>query len=250
MITPLKLIAGSLVAAGLQCCPAGAEEVIATVVPSTILIGSNYSGGHIVVFGAIANDQPSRSYDAVVTVTGPRQDLLVRRKERVLGIWVNRRSRAFSGIPSFLAVFSNRPFDAIASADTLHQHRVGLKHVIFTEKAVDEDDPFAINLIRTRVDESLYIEQPNGVSFVSPAVFRVEIPLPKRALTGAYEVDLKIFSDGAAIAHTTSTFNVVKIGVAQFVARASVDHSLIYGMAALLMALLTGWMASVAFRRG
>jgi uncharacterized protein (TIGR02186 family) len=250
VIAPLRLIAGSLVAAGLQCFSAGADEVIATVAPSTILIGSDYSGGSIVVFGAIANDQPSRSYDAIVTVTGPRQDLLVRRKERVFGIWVNRRSRTFSDVPSFLAVFANRPFDAIASADMLLRHRVGLKHSIFAEKAVDEDDPFAANLIRTRIDESLYIEQPKGVSFVSPAVFRVEIPLPKRALIGAYDVVLKIFAGGAPVAQTRSTFNVEKVGVAQFVATASVDHGLIYGLATMGIALLTGWIASIAFRRG
>jgi uncharacterized protein (TIGR02186 family) len=249
MIAPLRHIVGSLVAVGLQCCSAGAEQVIATVAPSTILIGSNYSGGSIVVFGAIANNQPSRTYDAVVTVTGPRQDLLVRRKERVLGIWVNRHSRTFSDVPSFLAVFANRPYDAIASADMLLRHRVGLKHSIFVDKTVDEDDPFAINLIRTRIDESLYIEQPKGVSFVSPAVFRVEIPLPKRALIGAYNVDLMIFAGGAPVAQTRSTFIVEKIGVAQFVATASVDHSLVYGLATMGMALLTGWIASIAFRR-
>jgi len=239
-----------MVAVSLQCYPAGAEEVIATVAPSTISIGSNYSGGSIVVFGAIAHNQPSRSYDAVVVVTGPRQDLLVRRKERVLGVWVNRRSRTFADVPSFLAVFANRPFGTIASVDTLLQHRIGLKHSVFADKTVDEDDPFATNLIRTRIDESLYIEQPKGVSFVSPAVFRVEIPLPKRALIGAYDVVLEIFAGGAPVAQTRSTFNVEKVGVAQFVATASINYSLIYGLATMGMALLTGWIASIAFRRG
>jgi uncharacterized protein (TIGR02186 family) len=146
-------------------------------------------------------------------------------------------------------VFANHPFDAIASADTLLQHRVGLKHSIFAEKAIDEDDPFATNLIRTRIDESLYIEQPKGVSFVSPAVLRVEIPLPKRALIGAYDVALKIFAGGVPVARTRSTFNVKKVGMAQFVVMSSVDHSLIYGLAAMGIALLTGWIASIAFRR-
>jgi hypothetical protein len=38
--------------------------------------------------------------------------------------------------------------------------------------------------------------------------------------------------------------------VAQFVATASVDHGLIYGLATMGIALLTGWIASIAFRRG
>jgi Putative transmembrane protein (Alph_Pro_TM) len=61
---------------------------------------------------------------------------------------------------------------------------------------------------------------------------------------------LKISAAAAPVAQTRSTFNVEKIGVAQFVAAASVDHSLIYGLATMGMALLTGWIASIAFRRG
>jgi uncharacterized protein (TIGR02186 family) len=250
VIAALRLIAGSLAALVFQCSFAGAEQLIATVAPSMISIGSSYSGGHIVVFGAIANGNTSSiGYDAVVTVSGPRQNLLVRRKERVLGVWINRQSRIFEDIPSYLAVFANRPFDAIASVDTLRRHRIGLKHSIFIDKTVDEDDPFQTNLIHTRIDEGLYIEQPRGVSFASPAVFRAEIPLPKHALTGAYDVELMIFANGAPVAQTKSMFNVDKIGMAQFVVKSSIDQSLIYGLATMGMALLTGWIASIAFRR-
>ena len=51
------------------------------------------------------------------------------------------------------------------------------------------------------------------------------------------------------IARTTSAFEVVKAGFEQFVANAARDHGLLYGLATALMALLTGWFASVVFRR-
>jgi uncharacterized protein (TIGR02186 family) len=250
VIAFLRHVATSLAVLLSYCASAGAQQVIATVAPSKISIGANYSGGSIVVFGAIAKGQPGRSYDAVVTVTGPRQNLLVRRKERVLGIWVNRHSRSFSNVPSFLAVFANRSFDAIAKPDTVRQQRLGLKYGIFIDKTADETDPFEQNLIHARIDEGLYIEQLKGVSFVSPSVFRTEIPMPKNALTGVYDVDLKIFANGALVAQTKAVFNVAKIGLAQFVVKSSVDHSLAYGLATMGMALLTGWIGSVAFRRG
>jgi putative transmembrane protein Alph_Pro_TM len=41
----------------------------------------------------------------------------------------------------------------------------------------------------------------------------------------------------------------VKVGFEQFVVEAARDHGLLYGFAAACMALLTGWIASVAFRR-
>jgi uncharacterized protein (TIGR02186 family) len=87
------------------------------------------------------------------------------------------------------------------------------------------------------------------VTFISPAAFRVEIPLPQSVLVGNYSVDLKLFSNGAVIAQNESTFNVEKVGVEKLVVKASVDHSFIYGLATTAMALLTGWLASIAFRR-
>lgn len=229
---------------------AGAEEVIATIAPSTISIGSSYTGGSIVVFGAIAKGERSRSYDAVVTVVGPRQNLVVRRKERVLGVWVNRRSHTFDNVPSFLAVLANRPLEAVARPELLSRLRLGLVYNVLSDRAADESDPFEQNLIRTRIEEGLYREQKSGVSFVSPSVVRAEIPMPKNALTGAYEVDLKIFAGGALVAQTKAVFTVEKVGVAQFVAVSSLDHSFLYGMTTMAMALLTGWIGSVAFRRG
>lgn len=249
-MTATLRLAGALLALLLHGASAGAMDLIATVAPAKVSITANYSGRSIVVFGAIAKGEPARHYDAVVTVAGPPQDLIVRRKERVLGVWVNSHSRTFTAVPSFLAVLANRKFDAIAADAALRRHRVGLKHVIFIGDSVDENDPFRANLIKARVDENLYVQRTNAVNFVSPAVFRAEVPLPKSALTGAYDVNMKVFVDGALAAQGSSTFTVEKIGVAQFVVMSSVDHSLIYGLATMIMALATGWIGSIAFRRG
>ena len=51
------------------------------------------------------------------------------------------------------------------------------------------------------------------------------------------------------VAHTDSAFEIVKVGFEQFVVTAARDHGLAYGLATAMMALLTGWMASVVFRR-
>lgn len=243
-------LAAALLALLLSGASAGAVEVIATVAPAKISITANYSGRSIVVFGAIAKGEPAHRYDAVITVAGPPQNIIVRRKERVLGVWVNRRNRTFVAIPSFLAVFANRKFDDIADGVAQRRYGLGLKHAIFAGESVNESDPFEANLVKARLDESLYVERQNGVNFVSPAVFRAEVPLPKSVLTGSYDVNMKIFADGALAAHGAAKFTVEKIGVAQFVVTSSVDHSLIYGLATMALALATGWIGSVAFRRG
>ena len=85
-----------------------------------VLVTSNFIGEDLVLFGTIEPDPataPLRAaYDLVVTVTARAQTLRTRRKERVLGIWVNVDSREFVNVPSYLAVLSNRPVDRIANA--------------------------------------------------------------------------------------------------------------------------------------
>jgi uncharacterized protein (TIGR02186 family) len=87
------------------------------------------------------------------------------------------------------------------------------------------------------------------VTFLSRTAFRGEIPLPDNVPVGDYEIDLKLFADGAMTAETLSSFTVVKVGVEDFVVKAAMNDSLVYGLAIVSMALFTGWLASIAFRR-
>ena len=43
-------------------------------------------------------------------VQGPDQDVVVRRKERLLGIWANRASREFDRVPSYYVMHLSENF--------------------------------------------------------------------------------------------------------------------------------------------
>ena len=48
--------------------------------------------------------------------------MVTRRKERKFGIWINTDYRQFLKVPTYLALFSNRPFEAIASPEVERRH--------------------------------------------------------------------------------------------------------------------------------
>ena len=48
-------------------------------------------------------------------IRGPNRPIVVRRKERVAGMWMNGPSKTFPSVPGFYAVLSSRPFRAITS---------------------------------------------------------------------------------------------------------------------------------------
>jgi uncharacterized protein (TIGR02186 family) len=222
------------------------------------MITSNYTGVDLVLFGSVERDAASTGrhapYDIVATITGPREPLRTRRKQRVLGIWVNIASRTFVDPPSYLAVLTSRPLDAITSAENARRLQLGIANTPFPELINNDigevsNDPFRAALVRLMRERGLYSEQSNAVTFLTPTLFRAAISLPAQVPIGSYTVDVKLFADGNVIAQTDSAFEIVKVGFEQFVVNAARDHGLLYGLATAMMALLTGWIASVAFRR-
>jgi uncharacterized protein (TIGR02186 family) len=239
--------------------PAEAERLVASISNHRVMVTSNFTGDELVLFGGVERDAstvPHRGgYDIIVSVIGPRQNMETFHKQRVLGIWVNADSRVFENAPSYLALLSNRPLEAIANAETLRRLQLGLDNVVLLQRAsvhiADSatDDPFRQAFLRIKRERGLYRQQTNGVTMLTSALFRASIPLPAEVPVGNYEVDVKLFADGALITRTPSAFEVYKAGFEQVVSAAARDHGFLYGLATAMMALATGWLASVVLRR-
>ena len=224
---PLTLAALALGVA-LAASPARAERLIASVSNHRVTVTPNYSGEELVLFGSVEKDAQTpanrANYDLVVTVSGPRADMVTRRKERRFGIWINTDSRQFLKVPSYLALFSNRPFDAIASPEVQRRQQLGLNNVLLTQRVgpdyadVVPADPFRRAFVRLRSEHGLYRESTSAVTFLTPTLFRTGIPLPGEVPIGTYDVEIKLFADGTLVTRTETAFEIVKVGFEQFIA--------------------------------
>jgi len=251
----LALVLGAAPAAA----PACAERLIVSVSNHRVTVTPNYSGEELVLFGSVEKDAADPSdrsaYDLVVTVSGPRADMVTRRKERKFGIWVNTDYRQFLQVPAYLALFANRPFGAIASVDVQRRQQLGLDNVLLTQRVgpdyadVVPNDAFRRAFVRLRSDHGLYREATSAVTFLTPTLFRTGIPLPAEVPIGTYNVEIKLFSDGSLVTRTETAFEIVKVGFEQFVATTARQDGFSYGLVTVLMALMTGWIASIVFRK-
>jgi uncharacterized protein (TIGR02186 family) len=239
--------------------PALAERLVASLSNHRVQVSSNFTGENLVLFGSIErepnNPQRRGGYDIIATVTGPRQNLVTYRKDRVLGIWVNVDSRVFDDVPAYFAVLANRPLAAIANAETLRRQQLGLANVVLLQRAAvtiadaASDDPFRVAFLKFKQQQQLYREATSDINFLTPTLYSASIPLPAVAPIGNYDIDVRLFVDGAPIARTNSALEVYKSGIEQVVTVSARDYSLLYGLAIVMMALVTGWFASVVFRR-
>ena len=254
-----RLLFAASIALALSVAPARAERLIVSVSNHRVTVTPNYSGEELVLFGSVEKDAATptsrTSYDLVVTVAGPRADMVTRRKERKFGIWVNTDYRQFLKVPTYLAIFSNRPFEAIAPPEVQRRQQLGLNNVLLTQRVgpdyadVVPDDAFRSAFVRLRSQHGLYREATSAVTFLTPTLFRTGIPLPGEVPIGTYDVDIKLFADGALVTRTDTAFEIVKVGFEQFVATTARQNGFTYGLVTALMALMTGWMASIVFRK-
>jgi uncharacterized protein (TIGR02186 family) len=251
-------ISALVLTGALMALPARAERLIVSVSNHRVTVTPNYSGEELVLFGSVekdANTPPNRNYDLVVTVFGPRADMVTRRKERRFGIWINTDSRQFLQVPTYLAIFSNRPIDAIASPEVQRRQQLGMNNVVLTQRVgtdyadVVPTDPFRTAFIRLKSQHGLYRESSSAVTFLTPTLFRSGIPLPAEVPIGTYTVDIKLFADGQLVTRAETAFEIVKVGFEQFVANTARQNGFAYGLATVVMALMTGWMASIVFRK-
>ena len=147
------LLAALGLAGALHGGPARAEPIVSGLSDDVIEIDARFTGSEVLLFGATESEG-----DIIVVVRGPWAGVVVRRKQRIAGFWVNAESVGFAGIPRYYAVASTRPLDEIAGPELLADKQIGLENVVFQAFYVDSaegTEPFRDAVLRGEQQERL-----------------------------------------------------------------------------------------------
>ena len=249
-----RSLARLLVVLGLAVLPGGAapraQALVADLSHHLIAITTAFVGTNVVLFGTAEGGG-----DIVVIVHGPREDQVVRRKARVAGIWVNRDHLGFRQVPGYYAVASTGPLDEIARPDMLARLEIGTEHLRLEPidaagLSISEITAFQEALIRRKQDEGLYSRKPGQINFLGEELFRTTLVFPANVPSGIYQVQVFELVDGFATDAQRSTLVVSKIGLEADVYDFAQHRAPLYGLTAIALAIVSGWLASVIFRRG
>ena len=231
------------------------EEVQSDISTREIAIQSNFTGIEILIYGSIDFSHTplpdTGTYDVIMVIRSPVQPLIVRRKERVAGIWINGPGKIYSSVPGFYAALSTRPFRAIASDEALKTLGIGFRNLDLgrpTNGDTDEETSRSA-LIRLKQKQRLFQEDDDGVRFVGRSLFRADVDLPVNVPIGRYTTDIYLFRDGAVISRNQSTLEVNKAGLERVAHLLAYTHPFLYGLLAVLIAVLAGLAGWYSFRR-
>lgn len=230
-------------------CTAGfahARPIVADLSVHSVDIDHNFSGMEILLFGA-RNDVGR----IVVLLRGEPRNYLVRKKEKLGFIWMNRDHVEFQDVPSLYAVASTHPLKEIKNEHMLKTLGLGLHNL--TIQAVPEHhstrdsetlETFKQALVQEKKSMELFDSNITPITFWSETLFRSQLRFPENLERGWYTAEIYLFDDQKLVAMQSTPIHVSKIGFEAFIFQLAHQNGLLYGLLAVGMAISAGWLAS------
>ncbi len=234
--------------------PARAQALVVDLSQHLIAITTAFAGTEVLLFGAVEN--AGVGGDVVVTVTGPDTEQVVRRKRRLAGIWLNRDRMTFRGAPAYYAVAASRPLDEIARPEVLARHEIGVRRLELelvddaAARPAAEVEAFRAALIRRKQEQDLYSREPGRVRFVGEQLFRTRLAFPANVPPGHYRVQTYLLQGGDVVGAQSNLLLISKVGLEAEVYDFAQNQASLYGAVAVLIALVSGYLAGLMFRKG
>ncbi len=236
-----------------------AQSLVADLSSHLIAITTGFTGTEVVLFGAVDGLEPPAGGGGggpgavAVVVQGPESETTVRRKERVAGIWINTESMTFARVPTFYTVATSMPLDGVVPPSVLQRHEIGLDHLRLVPEGEDTAErvaEFRAALIRNKQRADLYGTETGQVAFLGQRLFRTTIYFPANVPTGLYTVSVFLIRDGDVVSAQTTPLSVSKIGFSASLSDFARRQSFLYAVVGLMLAVASGWIAGIVFRKG
>lgn len=234
-----------------------AQRVVSALSELEISIDSNFIGAKLTLFGNVEPDSADAQrpltgpFDIILVIEGPPASHTVREKTNQFGVWLNSAGATFEGVPSFYYVINSRDPSLVADPETLQTAQIR-----FVEQIERRHGPLPISerryvtqLQRLLENANLHGVSAGGVQFLSPTFYRAELELPANVPNGAFLAKTYLFSNGELVAQEATRFLVRTTGIERLIEETASDYPWLYGLICVLLALFTGWLGSVVFRR-
>ncbi len=242
MRKPIAILLLLVVMLVLGAFSARAQPLVAELGQNTIRISTAFSGESVLVFGAI--DGPG---DIVVIARSAPQLTVVRKKVRVLGVWVNGDSASFASLPAFYALAATRPPAEIMDAGERRGAVAGIDMLPLLSRG-SQDPAFRHALVRLRQENHLYDDSAR-VELVGERLFHARLAFPGNVSAGEYRVEVLLVREGRIAARQELPLHIRHAGFAAQINEIAREQPALYGIGCIVLAALAGWLGAFLFRR-
>jgi hypothetical protein len=225
-------------------CPIGALAFHHS--PQIVYIGAQYNGEKLYVSGELQKDE-----DAIVQVVGSDEESHFKQKGKVWGIfWMTIGHLTFKHSPSVYLLYV--PSTLSGSIEKLGLGYESLFSKIEIEPIPKNKAQVLKDFLKLKQKDKLYKIKKSGVIYTSKGnikKFQAVVELPPKIPPGKYEIRVYKINKNQKIENVDKDFFEIKLkGFPKFISKMAFEHSLIYGIMAVIIAILAGFLMGFLFK--
>jgi uncharacterized protein (TIGR02186 family) len=246
----------ALLASGLSLSSASAQTDMSFLIePHTVPITLSFDGHDVLVFGVIPHTADGVLLTCQSSETPP---ITVVRKERVVFFWMATKKFRIEHMPGLYMLASSAPLNELLGEQgesVALAHGVGyaalrdgwgVERLSGTEAADDHDVLFD-GLISLKEKEGLYRVHEARVRLEPDGLFFHRFRVPDAVTVGRQTVTAYALKDGQVMRTFGGSLEVEQAGAVKWLAELAHDHSALYGIVAVVVAMGAGLGVSKLF---
>ena len=222
------------------------EYIISKVSNEKISISANFEGSNILIYGAINLDDQKN--DLIIEIIGPTVSNLILKKEKKLGIWINKNTEKIINLPSFYFIAGTNRINKSSLMFNNKIKGIGIDNIINKINNNLILDKYKDEIVKIKIKKGKYFEDTKSIELKKDILFSTSIDLPSNLIEGNYITKMHVLKNDQIIQTSEKTIEVRKIGIEKWLYNLAYENSLFYGILSLFLAISFGWLASEVFR--
>jgi uncharacterized membrane protein YfcA len=213
------------------------------LVPPRIPIDGTYSGTNLRIDGLAAPGSK-----VIVVARGPDTEEQFSRKRQAGPIWITGGKVHVSGVPSLFIRYTEEPAEKFLPRQEIERFQLdpaAVRHQMRLSPEDPEQDTLRDHYVRLKVAQRVYRVIDGGLRMGKPnesgIPYSVMFHWPRKAPPATYEIRAHEVRDGVVVKTTTAPLEVVKVGFPAAVARLAAEWAPLYGVIAIIAAMLGGF---------
>ena len=215
---------------------------------NNIKIETNFIGKEVIIFGILNNDQ-----ETIMTIKGPEKNVLIQKKERILGFWFNTKKITYNQIPSIFFIASSNEIEDILPTSTIIKEELSFDYLLenkTSQRNFISDislDTWKDNFVRIKKNKNLFKEY--DIEKIDNKLFQTRIFFPAKSIPGEYKVKVYQIKNNLILNNKEKIITLKKSGVGSQIYNFAHKNAAAYGFFTIVFAVLSGLLAATLFRR-
>ena len=216
--------------------------------PNLINIGTFYNGTTLKVKGKVP-----LGAKAVLRVSGHYSELHLKKKGKIAGLlWMNIGDVTVGNVPEVFLVITSKDMSKKLDDPNIN---LGYKYLekMMTLEPKGEDKTFIFKELVKLLEESgtygIYFDKLKYTGdHDNYRTFEATIPIPPKMKQGVYKVELFAVNDSQVVGKTDRELTLKQVGFPALVSKLAFEYPLIYGIGAVIIAILAGLLMGILFK--